>query len=215
MVEHTEEIVSLESVDENIIASVALDSRIKIWNITSIRCVKTIVVPSGHIGVLKTTARNMLAGGQQSGTIRIWDVAYGECLRILTGHQAAVESLELLPGNRLCSGAQDKMIKVWDLVHGSCLVTLEGHLYGISSLQLMSRANINVFDTSMTGEQIANRIIEQSQELLVSTSNSTIKLWNTTNGVCVSTLNGFLDPVTTAVGETYSFICFIYSFKPK
>ena len=206
MTGHTETIYSLELVDENTIASVGFDFNLKLWNITSRYCIKTIVIPFSHIGVLKTTARNMLAGGQQSGTIRVWDVAYGECLRILTGHEASVESLELLPGNRLCSGARDRMLKVWDLVHGNCLMTLVGHLYGVSSLQLVSRPNINTLDMSIINEQTANRFIEQPQELLVSTSNSTIKLWDATgSGICVSTLDGFPYPVTMAFGEDSSF----------
>ena len=202
MVEHTEEIVSLELVDDILLASVALDSRIKIWDLSSGICVKTIVIPHSHVGVIKTIARNMLAGGQRSGTIRIWDLVYGECVRVLTGHQAAVESLELLPGNRLCSGAHDRVIKVWDFINGNCLMSLVGHLYGVSSLQLMSIPNINAFDDSMTNEQISDRITEQQQELLISTSvDTTLKVWNISSGTCVGTHLGFPSSFSMVVGK--------------
>ena len=82
-------------------------------------------------------------------------------------------------------------------------MTIVGHLYGVSALVLVSGPNINTFASSMNSEHIANRISRQQKELLISASvDSTLRFWNITSRRCVSTLNGFPDPVSMTIGET-------------
>ena len=156
----------------NKLASGSADNSIKIWNIDSGECIKTLIGHSGAVLSLQVLAKNKLASGSADNSTRIWNIDSGKC-RILTGHSGYVFSLELLANNKLASGSSDGLIKVWNVDSGECIQTLNGHSSDVLSLKFLNNSN-----------------------KLVSGSKS-IKIWNVDSGVCIRTLTDHSDFVNS------------------
>jgi WD40 repeat protein len=65
------------------IATCSGDATIKLWEIESGNCLKTL---DGHddvvISIIKLP-RNQLASGSEAGTVKIWNLSSGKCVRTL------------------------------------------------------------------------------------------------------------------------------------
>ena len=151
----------------NRLASGSNDNSIKIWNLNSGECIKTL---NGHTSVVRSLqllANNRLASGSDDKSIKIWNLDSGECLKTLSGHTNYIYSLHLLAKNRLASGSNDNLIKIWNLDSGECIKTLTGHTSAVWSLQLCAN----------------NRLASGSND-------NSIKIWNLDSGECLKTLTG-------------------------
>jgi WD40 repeat protein len=94
------------------LASGAGDHTVKLWNVASGECERTLVSHGGRVMALAVLPDGRLTSGAQDGTIKLWNLASGECERTLEGHRGPVRALALLPG-RLTSGADDHSVRVW------------------------------------------------------------------------------------------------------
>lgn len=78
--------VSFHPTENNILASGSGDSTIKIWDIETGECIKTLVGHTQDQGVHSVKFSHdgsILASGSEDQTIKIWDVQTGECIRTL------------------------------------------------------------------------------------------------------------------------------------
>ena len=105
------------------------DNTIKIWNVDTGECVRTLTGHSHRVHSLQLLANEwqVLASGSFDSTIKIWNLDTGECIRTLKGHSSFIMSLQLLPNNTLASGSYDTTIKIWNVDSGKCIRTLTGH----------------------------------------------------------------------------------------
>ncbi|KAI5787036.1 quinon protein alcohol dehydrogenase-like superfamily [Peziza echinospora] len=87
------------------ILTAALDSTVKLWDLTTGKCVKTLF---GHLeGIWALAADNLrVVSGAQDRMVKVWDVRTGKCERTVTGHAAAVSCLAL-SDSRLITGSED------------------------------------------------------------------------------------------------------------
>lgn len=133
----------------NLLASASRDKTIRIWDVTTGYCLKTL---RGHADWVRDVApspdgRWLLSVGNDN-TARLWDAATGEPRQTIVGHEHVVECCAFAPAASyphlaalaglkkapaatssaefLATGSRDKTIKLWD-ARGSLIKTLVGH----------------------------------------------------------------------------------------
>ncbi len=109
---HYEDIKSLKLIDNNTLASCSEDTTVKIWDLKSGKCLRTLKGHSNGALSLQLVGENKLASGADQSII-IWDLQSGQNIRALKGHLGGVWSLQLLANGHLSSGSGDASIKIW------------------------------------------------------------------------------------------------------
>ncbi|MDJ0618656.1 MAG: NB-ARC domain-containing protein [Calothrix sp. MO_192.B10] len=130
---------SLDRTEEQyLLASCSFDGTIKLWNISTGVCLKTLYGHTKEVYCISFNVKeNLLASGSVDETIKIWNLSTGECIKTLLGHTNKVWSVVFTnDGKNLVSSSADKTIKLWDIFTGSCSQTLQGHSGEVLSLQL-------------------------------------------------------------------------------
>jgi WD40 repeat protein len=96
------------------IISGSYDDTIKIWDLNTYTCIKTI---RGHLNDVTTVLRlkdGKIASGSRDDSLKIWDPETGECLGTYTGHESSVYPVIELPDGRIVTGGYDKRLMFWD-----------------------------------------------------------------------------------------------------
>ena len=141
------------SPDGKMLASVAGDWTVKLWDIATIVAIASRLGDTGvvssvsfsPIAILKHTAfvhsvsfssnGKILASGTADKTVKLWDIATATIIATLEGHTLTVRSVSFSPdGKMLASGANDRTVKLWDVETGTNIATLEGHTHFIWSV---------------------------------------------------------------------------------
>jgi small GTP-binding protein len=146
---------------------------LKIWDITSYKCLKTIQCGNESdddiFSIVANQSGSRALSGHRDGKIRLWDSTSGECIAIFNGHSDSVCSMQTsLDGRFVVSGSDDRTIKIWDLEKGACVGTLEGHEKKIHSVA-----------------------ISPDDQMIASTGfiDETIRLWDLQSGTCLLVIN--------------------------
>ncbi|KAB8337119.1 hypothetical protein FH972_021423 [Carpinus fangiana] len=133
----------------NLLASASRDKTIRVWDVTTGYCVKTL---RGHADWVRDVTpsfdgRWLLSAGNDN-TARLWDAATGEPRNTIVGHEHVIECCVFAPATSyphlaalaglkkppaatssaefLATGSRDKTIKLWD-ARGTLIKTLVGH----------------------------------------------------------------------------------------
>ncbi|KAJ5976261.1 Nuclear distribution protein nudF 1 [Penicillium waksmanii] len=140
----------------NLLVSASRDMTLKIWDVTTGYCVKTL---SGHAAWVRDVVPSpdgrflFSAGDDRVG--RLWDVSSGETKATFLGHEHYIECVALAPSTTyphlaplagykkpppasssaefVATGGRDKIIRLWD-ARGNLLKTLVGHDNWVRSL---------------------------------------------------------------------------------
>jgi WD40 repeat protein len=173
--------------DGKIIASAPQDSTIRLWRTFPGSLNPEIQILGGHNGRVWSIAfspddRTIVSGGEDL-TVRLWNVATGECVAVWEAHAGWVRYVAFSPdGRSIASCSYDRSIKIWDVAKipdfseksgicqqsGICTHTLTGHQQPVSSIAFSP----------------------DGQQLVSSSFDKTIKLWDINNGKCLKTLLG-------------------------
>lgn len=137
---HTGEECCIDKISDDQI--VTCDKQIKIWNINTGDCLKTLKGHSNTICCLKVLFNERLVSGSSDDTIKLWDLNTGDCLKTLIGHSDTVRCIEQLSEEEIISGSEDRTIKIWDLSTGDCLKTFGDYEYRIFSINIISSDTI-------------------------------------------------------------------------
>jgi len=172
LIEHKVYITSLLWVDGHLISG-SWDHTIKIWDLNSRKCIRTLEGHTDHVTSLAWVHGNFVSGSDDK-TIKIWDLNSGKCLRTLHGHTDAVNSVISADGVLISSS--NSTIKIWDLNSGECIGTLEGTTSTHYALPNLLWANGMLFSGS---------------------EDTTIKIWDLTLRQCTRTLKGHSGRVTS------------------
>jgi len=113
----------------NILASGSADGTIKIWDVGTGECIKTLPVSDWRVEVVEVSSDGkMLFSGDSKGVVKVWDLVNGVCIKTLNGHTGAIFSMAFHPDQAmLASGSWDRTVRLWNIETGACIATLKGH----------------------------------------------------------------------------------------
>ena len=146
------------------------DKTIKIWDLETFECLKTLNGHSDRVKKIEKLPNNQILSCSSDHTIKLWDIDLGLCLKTFN-HDYIVCSLKILTDKTFASGSWKK-IKIWNIDDGRCIKTFNGHACYVKDLLLIPNGSL----------------VSCSQD-------KTIKLWNIEQGICTKTLNGHTDMV--------------------
>ncbi len=151
------------------------DSTVKIWNIESGECLRTLKGHSSSVEtvVLSKDGRNLLSGSDDK-TVKLWDVESGKCTGNFQGHTLPVTCADISPAGKIVSSSQDRTVRLWDIRSEKCLNILREHKGEVTSVAF-----------SCDGMFIVS-----------GSTDNTAKIWNTDTGECLRTLEGYSSAVT-------------------
>ena len=133
----------------NLLVSASRDKTLRIWDVTTGYCVKTI---RGHADWVRDVTPSLdgrwLVSVGNDQTARLWDASSGEAKSTFVGHEHVIECVALAPpasynalsnlarlkkappasssAEFIATGSRDKTIKLWDS-RGTLIKTLVGH----------------------------------------------------------------------------------------
>jgi WD40 repeat protein len=157
--------------------SASADGTLKIWDLTTGQCLKTI---EGHDSGINSVAYNhdgrTVLSGSWDNTLKLWDISTGQCLKTLLGHDYGVISVAFSPdGKAALSGSADNTLKLWDIATGKCIKTFTGHTAYVTSVAF-----------SPDGKTV-----------LSGSGDKTLKLWDIATGQCIEIFSGHSSDVTS------------------
>ena len=154
------------------LVSGSMDNTIKIWDIKSGSCIKTLKGHTGFVYSLSILSTDKIVSCAGDNTIKVWDIRSGSCIKTVP-NSSYCYCLKVLSPNEVVSGSDFGLIKIWDLTSCSCKKILVGHFQWVIYLDLLPNG-----------------------ELVSSSLDKTIKIWDVQTGICISTLNEHKNAVT-------------------
>ncbi|KYR02320.1 putative protein serine/threonine kinase [Tieghemostelium lacteum] len=113
--EHSGEINDLcLDTHRNLLYSCSFDKSIKVWDLNTMKCIKTLNAHSKSVKSLFLSGSQYLFSGSNDGSIKVWDLNMMMCIYGMEAHESWITSLCVHDG-RLFSGARDGEIKDWNL----------------------------------------------------------------------------------------------------
>jgi WD40 repeat protein len=171
---HQDDVYSIISFESDKIISCSKDKTIKIWNVDTGQCLKTLIAHSLAVNTIFLLANNKLASGSSDKTVKIWNLDTYICDITLEDYNSPVFSLVEFK-DYLFGGLENGDIVIWDLQTYVYINTLKKHTYRTFWLLILPNGN------------------------LVSASlDHTIKIWNINNiddPVLLRTINDHTDQV--------------------
>eukprot|EP01135_Chromosphaera_perkinsii_P001218 Nk52_evm17s162 gene=Nk52_evmTU17s162 len=116
---HSDEVWCIKfSNNGKMLASSSKDGTVKIWNMESMKCMKTLQGDSGEVSFVAWSPDDALllsCGGD--GSLKIWDVSTGRCVKTISNHKPNSGSCNCAwfpDGDAIVSGGLDKRVFVYD-----------------------------------------------------------------------------------------------------
>jgi serine/threonine protein kinase len=165
------------------------DKLLRVWDLERGTEVRQL---AGHTelvqsGAFAPDARSVLSGSDD-GTVRLWDLQSAREIRRFEGHTDTVTSVALAPDGRwAASGSSDHTVRFWDLESGRECRRLAGHTNWVNSLAISADGRRLL---TGSGGEIVNGRFEDGVD-------TTVRLWDTVNGIELCRLNGHRASVTS------------------
>lgn len=104
----------------------ALDSTIRLWDVSTGRCLRTFF---GHVEGIWALAADTLrvVSGAEDRMVKVWDARTGKCERTFTGHAGPVTCIGL-SDSKMCTGSEDCEVRLYSFKCGGSLpvMSIEG-----------------------------------------------------------------------------------------
>ncbi|KAI9500570.1 platelet-activating factor acetylhydrolase, isoform Ib, alpha subunit A [Coemansia spiralis] len=180
------------------IVSASRDKTVKIWEVATGYCVKTLAGHNDWVRSVDVAAdARLLCTASNDQSVRVWDAQSGECKADMRGHENVVEVAKFAPANAhpclrklaglppaadqqegvfIVSGSRDKTLRLWDAMSAQLLHTFVGH-----------------------DDWVRDFVFHPSGKALISVSDDkTMRVWDLASGRCTKTIEAS-DHFTTCV----------------
>lgn len=148
----------------------ASDKTLRIWSValeTEVRVLR------GHDGIVECVAvsrdSKRCVSGSGDYTLREWDLTTYKHLGVIGSHEAIVTSVVMLGSTKCASAAWDQTLYLWDITQRSRLIALNELAGKLEYVLCLAVAGRNL--------------------LLSGSSDGTVRVWNTTKRLLVSTIH--------------------------
>jgi WD40 repeat protein len=206
---HTSAIWCMDQIDEDTIVSGSDDGTIHIWKIRTGLTLKRIPVGRRVFTVKSILNSFQIACGlYDSNDLRIYNYSSGDLVQTLNGHTNWVLSVEALNQQYIASGDANNFVFIWDLETHSIRYKLTEHSGWVYCLKLLSSSLLASADAEgliiiwnwlqgtlvhkLQGHNNAVHFssldLYDNQTLISGSWDSTIKLWNISNGSLIETI---------------------------
>lgn len=219
--EHTERVHGVSiTYDGKYAVSGSNDNSLKLWDLQSGECLKTILPHTDYMKALVATPDlNLVAtsGGSHDPVIRLWNYRDLNPRGILEGHTDRINDLKMTPdGKFIISGSNDDTVKVWETNSFKCIADFQKHTNDVVCVDLsldgkigVSGGNDNtIYLWDIPGKKYTKAfegIEDLGYAIKLSIDNKTlytccgyddrnikvaIKVWDISSGICIKTLLG-------------------------
>jgi uncharacterized protein (TIGR02996 family) len=159
------------TVDGRLAVSAGRDSVLRIWDLVTGSCVRTLM---GHasavLAVAVTADGRFVVSGSQDHTLRVWDLGSGRCVHTLSGHRDQVNGVAVSSDGRFAvSASADNTLRLWDLETASFVRELVGH-------------------SPKMGGAYAVALSADGRVAVSTAADDTLRLWDLATGTCVRVL---------------------------
>ncbi len=196
------------------------DATLRIWDLESGQCLRTLQGDGSSVGSLGLDSQGKLLISDDDDRLRVWDVESGKCLGVLEGHSSPIDCAAIdSRGELAISGSSDGSLRVWEVgtghsiripdgrtMIGSVSLSADGRLAlcagffplggnNIFLLNTKTGALVRVFKGHPNG--VGSVVLSADATLALSGDilDGTVKLWNTDNGRCLRIFRGHSDRV--------------------
>ncbi|BDD57631.1 hypothetical protein MAP00_002978 [Monascus purpureus] len=187
------------SPDGTMLASASDDDTVRLWDTATGSARQTL---EGHTRSVRAIAFSpdgtMLASASYDRTVRLWDTATGSARQTLEGHTDWVSAITFSPdGTMLASASDDRTVRLWDTATGSARQTLKGHTSSVPAIVFSPDGTMDTWQTLKDFTR-PTKLLAFSPDgtMLASTSNCTVRLWDTSTENARQTLKGHTISVT-------------------
>jgi COMPASS component SWD3 len=171
------------SSDSRHLCSASDDKTLNLYDVASGRAVRSFVGHSSYVCCVAfhSPADNMLASGSFDESVMMWDTRTGAAVRTIPAHAEPVTGVEFGPTGQgqLVSGSYDGVCRIWDVGSGQML----------ASLPKFERDAIRHTDSDKPPVS-GVRFSPNGRFVLVSSLDSTMRLWDWKTQQCVKTYRG-------------------------
>ncbi|KAL6045453.1 beta transducin [Balamuthia mandrillaris] len=111
---HRSDIRSVALSDDDTLLLSTSNNMVKVWNIESLQCIRTLESGYGLCGAFVPGNRHVIIG-TKAGTIELYDLASSTCLQLEEAHNGAVWSISINPDQTgFVSASADQTVQFWD-----------------------------------------------------------------------------------------------------
>ncbi|NJN86132.1 MAG: hypothetical protein HC881_07200 [Leptolyngbyaceae cyanobacterium SL_7_1] len=167
--------------DGTVLATGDVNHDIHLWQVADSKLLMSFRVEEGWVWSVAFSPDGRWLASSANRTVHLWDVQTGACVRTFNDYSDRVFAVAFSPdGQLLATGSEDHLVRVWQVRTGELLHTLEGHTDEVRSI---------AFSPMGRRTRTAN-----ADWLLASGSyDGTVRLWNATQGTCLSVLAAHRD----------------------
>jgi WD40 repeat protein len=124
---------------ESMLASVASDSLVKIWNTTNWSLIQTHTQTA--VQGFSFINSDTVASSGNDGLIHIWSISTGLTI-ININNPYCTRCLQLINSSLIASGDDNAKVKIWNLNTGFLLTTLSGHTGNLHDLAIVNPSTL-------------------------------------------------------------------------
>ncbi|XP_025105940.1 F-box/WD repeat-containing protein 7-like isoform X2 [Pomacea canaliculata] len=133
---HNDKVTCMDCQDYTIVSG-SQDKQIKVWDVQSCCCVRTIRGHTDTVTAVKLKGRSIITGCADSA-VRVFDMDTGKIIQSFQGHGGSVDHIVVLD-NLIVTAATDRSLRVWSLTAGVLVHTLREHDDDIECLVAFGR----------------------------------------------------------------------------
>ncbi|BAW97890.1 WD-40 repeat-containing protein (plasmid) [[Synechococcus] sp. NIES-970] len=211
---HRGQVLGLQfSPTEPLLASGSSDYQICLWDVEQGQIIRRLAAHQDWVRSLCFSPNGQwLASGSHDGTAKIWEVATGECVRTFDQFQGWVWSVAFHPQEALVAIACGQEVTTWDLTTGQHLQTYRGATSWVRSIcfsldgQWLAGGGQDQYihlwavakpdhhrcfqghNQTILGLKFMGNGIDNNLQLVSSSADETLKIWDITTGLCQQTL---------------------------